>query len=40
VVVGNTMSRQRERDGALRSYQRALQLDPTYSYAYTVCVCE
>ena len=36
MAVGNCVSLQREKDAALRCFQRALQLDPNYAYAYTV----
>jgi tetratricopeptide (TPR) repeat protein len=36
-VVGNCFSLQKEHDVALRFFQRALQLDPSYTYAHTLC---
>lgn len=36
-VVGNCFSLQREPDVAIKFFTRALQLDPTFAYAYTLC---
>lgn len=36
-VVGNCFSLQREPDTAIKFFQRALQLDPSFTYAYTLC---
>lgn len=36
-VVGNCFSLQKEPDTAIRFFQRALQIDPTYTYAHTLC---
>jgi anaphase-promoting complex subunit 3 len=36
-VVGNCFSLQREPDMAIRFFQRALQIDPTFTYAHTLC---
>mmetsp|Transcript_7008 Transcript_7008/g.25848 ORF Transcript_7008/g.25848 Transcript_7008/m.25848 type:complete len:818 (-) Transcript_7008:193-2646(-) len=36
-VMGNCFSLQREHDAALRFFQRALQLCPTFTYAHTLC---
>ena len=36
-VVGNCFSLQKEPDTAIRFFQRALQIDPTYTYANTLC---
>ncbi len=36
-VVGNCFSLQREPDSALRYFHRALQLDPSFAYAHTLC---
>jgi tetratricopeptide (TPR) repeat protein len=35
-VLGNCFSLQKEHETALRYFQRALQLDPTLPYAYTL----
>ena len=35
-VVGNCFSLQKEPDTAIRFFQRALQLDPAFTYAYTL----
>lgn len=37
VVVGNCFSLQREPDVAIRYFQRALQIDPSFTYAHTLC---
>ena len=36
-VVGNCFSLQREPEAALKFFQRALQIDPTFTYAHTLC---
>lgn len=36
-VLGNACSLQKEHESALRFFQRALQLDPTFTYAHTLC---
>lgn len=36
-VVGNCFSLQRETDLAIRFFQRALQIDPAFTYAHTLC---
>ena len=36
-VVGNCFSLQREPDTAIKFFQRALQLDPAFTYAHTLC---
>jgi tetratricopeptide (TPR) repeat protein len=36
-VVGNCFSLQKEPDTAIKFFTRALQLDPTFPYAYTLC---
>lgn len=36
-VVGNCFSLQKEHETALKFFQRALQLDPRFTYAYTLC---
>ena len=36
-VVGNCFSLQRETDSAIRYFQRALQIDPGFIYAHTLC---
>jgi len=36
-VVGNCFSLQREPDVAIRYFQRALQIDPAFTYAHTLC---
>jgi anaphase-promoting complex subunit 3 len=36
-VVGNCFSLQKEPDTAIRFFQRALQLDPAFTYAHTLC---
>jgi anaphase-promoting complex subunit 3 len=36
-VVGNCFSLQREPESALNFFQRALQVDPTFTYAHTLC---
>jgi len=35
--VGNCLSRQREHDRAITCFRRAIQLDPFFTYAYTLC---
>ena len=35
-VVGNCFSNQKEHDLALKFFQRAIQLDPRFTYAYTL----
>lgn len=36
MVVGNCVSLLHEREAALRAFQRAIQLNPAYAYAFTV----
>ncbi|CAK0801551.1 unnamed protein product [Prorocentrum cordatum] len=36
-VVGNCFSRQKEHDVAIKFFKRAIQLDPSFTYAYTLC---
>lgn len=36
-VVGNFLSRQREHDRAITCFRRSIQLDPYFTYAYTLC---
>ncbi|CAD7936431.1 unnamed protein product [Amoebophrya sp. A25] len=36
-VVGNACSQQKETDLALKFFQRAIQVDPNFCYAYTLC---
>lgn len=36
-ILGNFFSLQKEHENALRFCQRALQLDPSFEYAYTLC---
>lgn len=36
-VMGNCFSLQKEHETALRFFQRALQIDPHFTYAYTLC---
>ena len=36
-IRGNCFSLQKEHETALRFFQRSLQLDPTFTYAYTLC---
>ena len=36
-VIGNCFSLQKEHETALKFFQRALVLDPYYTYAYTLC---
>lgn len=35
-ILGNCFSLQKDKDTAIRFFQRALQLDPTFAYAYTL----
>jgi anaphase-promoting complex subunit 3 len=35
-VVGNCLSLQKEHESALKTFQRALAVDPTFTYAYTL----
>lgn len=35
-AVGNCFSRQQEHDMALKCFQRAIQLDPSFTYAHTL----
>jgi len=37
IVVGNCYSLQRESEAALSFFKRSIQLNPYYSYAYTLC---
>jgi anaphase-promoting complex subunit 3 len=37
VAVGNCFSIQREHEAAIKFFQRAIQLNPNYAYAYTLC---
>jgi anaphase-promoting complex subunit 3 len=36
-AMGNCFSLQKEHESALRFFQRALQLDPSFAYAHTLC---
>lgn len=36
-VVGNCFSLQKEHETALKFFQRSIQLDPDFTYAYTLC---
>jgi anaphase-promoting complex subunit 3 len=36
-VVGNCYSIQKEHETALKYFERAIQLNPNYAYAYTLC---
>jgi anaphase-promoting complex subunit 3 len=36
-VIGNCFSLQKEHTAAMKFFQRAIQLDPDFSYAYTLC---
>jgi len=36
-VVGNCFSLQREPDTAIKFFKRAIQVDPSFTYAYTLC---
>jgi anaphase-promoting complex subunit 3 len=36
-VVGNCFSLQREHDAAIRFFDRAVQVDPWFAYAHTLC---
>merc|ERR1719221_386322 len=36
-VVGNCFSLQKEHDIAIKFFKRAIQVDPSYTYAYTLC---
>lgn len=35
-VVGNCFSLQKEHDGAIKFFERAIQVDPTFTYAHTL----
>jgi anaphase-promoting complex subunit 3 len=37
IVVGNCFSMQKEHENALKFFNRAIQLDPNNSYAFTLC---
>jgi anaphase-promoting complex subunit 3 len=37
VVMGNAFSLQQEQENALKCFQRAIQLDPSYAYAHNLC---
>jgi anaphase-promoting complex subunit 3 len=37
IVVGNCYSLQKEHETALRFFQRAIQLNPNFAYAHTLC---
>ena len=37
IVVGNCFSLQKEHEVALKFFNRAIQLNPNYAYAYTLC---
>ena len=39
-VVGNCFSLQKEHEAALKFFQRAIQMDPEFTYAYTLCAHE
>lgn len=39
-VVGNCFSLQHEHDQAIKCFRRAIQLDPCFAYAYTLCAHE
>lgn len=39
-VVGNCFSSQREHGPAIRCFRRAIQTDPSFTYAYTLCAHE
>lgn len=39
-VVGTCFSRQHEHDVAIKFYRRAIQVDPCFTYAYTLCAHE
>lgn len=36
-AVGNCFSLQKEHEAALKVFQRAIQVDPEFTYAYTLC---
>lgn len=36
-VVGNCFSLQKEHDTAIKFFKRAIQVDPSFTYAYTLC---
>lgn len=36
-VMGNCFSLQKEHETAIKFFRRALQIDPTFTYAYTLC---
>jgi len=36
-VLGNCFSLQKEHDTAIKFFKRAIQLDPSFAYAYTLC---
>ena len=36
-VIGNCFSLQKEHENAIAFFQRSIQLDPSYAYAYTLC---
>lgn len=36
-VVGNSFSLQKEHDTAIRFFKRAIDIDPSFTYAYTLC---
>jgi anaphase-promoting complex subunit 3 len=36
-VAGNAFSLQKEHENALKSFERALQLNPDYTYAHNLC---
>lgn len=35
--MGNCFSMQKEHETAIKFFQRALQIDPNFTYAYTLC---
>ena len=37
IMVGNCFSLQKEHDTAIKCFNRAIQIDPHFAYAYTVC---
>jgi len=37
IVLGNSYSLQKEHEVALKFFTRAIQLNPSFAYAYTLC---